>query len=392
MQLTKLSNKSINEIFELERSKKKFGLTNIKKFLKHLSNPEQSLKVIHVAGTNGKGSVSAMLSSCLIEAGYKVGMFTSPHLKKLNERFRINNKPISDKELDRLTKKINQLQKKYKIDLSFFETITTIAFLYFNEKKVDYAVLETGMGGRLDATNTTSPVLSVITNVSLDHKEILGNTVRKIAKEKAGIIKTVPVITSAANPALDVIRQTCKKNHAKLIIAKKRTLKTNLKGAYQQINASTAYAALKQLKIPESKIRSGLKKVQWHGRFEFLKNNILIDAAHNQDGIAALVKSIKQLKYKNLILILGLMQDKDAKAIIKTLKPLKPIPIITKANVSKAAAPDDIAKHLKEYIIIPNLKQAISYAKSIAAKKDLILITGSIYLIGEVKIKKSISV
>jgi len=383
MQLTNLSTKSVSQILELERSKKKFTLTNIKKFLKHLGSPQLSLNVIHVAGTNGKGSVASMLSSVLSQDA-KVGLFTSPHLIKVNERIQINNRPISDKDLDQLTKHIQSLQKKYKIQLTFFETITVIAFLYFKKHNVDYTILEVGMGGRLDATNTIeSPLLSIITNVGLDHQEILGNTIEKIAKEKAGIIRSAPVITNAQGTALETIKKICKKQNTQLILGKKTKFRSNLIGEFQKENTSTAVTALKHLKIPKKQIKSGLKKVRWPGRFE-KKKNIILDAAHNEQGFISLTNSIKKIKHKRLILVLGLMHDKDTKSIAKTLSALDPITILTKADVKRSADPKQLAKHFNNPIIIEDAKQAILKARSIAKKKDLILITGSIYLLGEI--------
>jgi dihydrofolate synthase/folylpolyglutamate synthase len=374
MHLTKLSNKSLNQIFSVERKKKKFNLNKTSKFLDRINHPEKDLKAIHVAGTNGKGSVCAMLNAVLQEAGYKVGMYTSPHLVKINERFRINNKLISNKELTKFTKKVNQLQKQHKINLSFFETLTVIAYLYFKEKKVGFAILETGLGGRLDATNTCNPLLTIITNISLEHTDILGSTIQQIAKEKAGIIKNnIPIITNASKQPLKIIKNIAKQKKAKLIKAK-NNVKTNLKGIFQIENAKTASTALKQLKIKQSAIKKGLNKVKWPGRFE-LKNKILLDCAHNPDGIKALMKSIKN---KNLTIIFGAMRDKNIKEMAKFLKYKKII--LTKIKIAKARTPKQMKKYFKNPILTNNLKQAINEAKKY---NNQILITGSIYLIGE---------
>jgi dihydrofolate synthase/folylpolyglutamate synthase len=373
MQLTKLSNKSLNQIFSIERKKKKFNLNKLNKFLDKTNHPEKQLKAIHIAGTNGKGSVCAMMNSVLTEAGYKVGMFTSPHLVKINERFRINNKLISNKELAKLTKKVNQLQKQLKIDLSFFETLTVIAYLYFKEKNPDYVILETGLGGRLDATNTCNPILTIITNISLEHTDVLGNTIQQIAKEKAGIIKkNIPVITNATKQPLKIIKQIAKKKNSKVIKAKNH-VKTNLKGIFQLENAKIASTALKQLKIPTKYIKKGLNKVIWPGRFD-VKQNIILDGAHNPAGIKALMKSIN---FKPTI-IFGAMQDKNIKEMAKFLKYKKII--LTKINIAKATSPKKMKKYFKEPILTNNLKQAIKQAKKY---NNQILITGSIYLVGE---------
>jgi dihydrofolate synthase/folylpolyglutamate synthase len=373
MQLTKLSNKSLNQIFSIERKKKKFNLNKLNKFLDKIDHPEKELKAIHVAGTNGKGSVCAMMNAVLTEAGYKTGMFTSPHLVKINERFRINNKLITDKELTKLTKRVNQLQKQHKIDLSFFETLTVIAYLYFKEKNPDYVILETGLGGRLDATNTCNPILTIITNISLEHTDVLGNTIQQIAREKAGIIKkNIPVVTNAAGIPLKIIKQIAKKNKAKIIKAK-NNVKTNLKGIFQLENAKTASTALKQLKIKQSVIKKGLNKVIWPGRFD-LKQDILLDGAHNPAGIKALMKSIN---FKPTI-IFGAMRDKNIKQMAKFLKYKKII--LTKANIAKTLDPNKIKQYFKNPILTNNLKQAIKEARKY---NNQILITGSIYLVGE---------
>jgi len=377
MRLTKLSNKSLNQIFSIERKKKKFNLNKINRFLDKINHPEKDMKVIHIAGTNGKGSVCAMMNAILAETGYKVGMFTSPHLVKINERFRINNKLITDKKLAKLTKKVNQLQKQHKINLSFFETLTIIAYLYFKEKNPDFVILETGLGGRLDATNTCSPILTIITNISLEHTDILGNTIQKIAKEKAGIIKNnIPVVTNASGLSLKIIKQIAKKHNSKLIKAK-NNMKTNLKGTFQTENAKIASTALKQLKIKQNYIKKGLNKVIWPGRFE-KKANILLDCAHNPAGIKALMRSIKMKP----IIIFGAMRDKNIKQMAKFLKYKKII--LTKANMAKAQEPAKIKKYFKDPILTNNLRQAVKEAGKLKQKNDLILITGSIYLIGEI--------
>jgi dihydrofolate synthase/folylpolyglutamate synthase len=383
MQLTNLSKKSLDAILTIEK-KKKFGLNKIKRFLKKLGNPEQDLDIIHIAGTNGKGSVCAMLSAVLQEAGYSVGMYTSPHLIKFNERIRVNGRLISDKDVEKIIEKLNSIEKKYKIKLTFFETATVAALIYFYEKNVDYVLLETGMGGRLDATNAVNPVLSVITNIGLEHTDYLGNTIKEIASEKAGIIKPkTTIITGAKGTALSIIKKIAKHKKAPLVVAKKQNLKINLKGRYQMENASTAYTILQHLNIHTRYIENGLKKIRWPGRFEFISKNILLDCAHNPEGIKALITSLKDLKYKDLIMVVGIMHDKNAASMLKKLKPLNPKLILTKADVSTAYSPKQLAKFYRNSIIIPNLKKAIEYAKNLASKDDLIVIAGSIYLVGE---------
>lgn len=386
---------TLDYIYNLKGSEHKgnFNLTlkNIKILLKKLGNPEKSLKVIHVAGTNGKGSVCAMLSSILKEAGYKVGMYTSPHLKDFRERCLINNKKISKEDLLKYFKKV----KPSITTQTFFEVITAIAFLYFKDKKVDYLVCEVGLGGRLDATNVVKPISSVITNIGLEHQEYLGETIEKIAHEKAGIIKNnTPVITGAKGPALKLIKKIAKKRNAKVYLEGKpiKGFPLRLRGEFQLENASIAIGTIEvlnqyyNLNIKKNTIKKGLLKTVWPGRLEFISKNILVDCAHNLDAIKALKKELKKIKrdYKKIYLIIGILKDKDYKNILRELTPLAQKVILVKAKIPRALEPEILAKHVKNPIIIKNPKKALRYAKEIAKNKDLILVTGSIYVVGEV--------
>ena len=365
----------------------KLGLSNIRKLLKKLNNPHKDLKFIHIAGTNGKGSCCAMISSILQEQGYRVGMYTSPHLISFKERIQINKKKIPKKEVIRLVKKLKPLITTH----TYFEVVTALAFQYFKDKNVDFVVAEVGMGGRLDATNVITPIISIITNISLEHKEHLGDTIEKIAFEKAGIVKkNIPTVTAAKDKALKVIKNICKKRNSKLSIVNiKENIHTNLNGHFQLINASTSLKTVQLLKqqgieISNQSITKGLKKVLWPGRMQFIKHNILLDCAHNPAAVKALVKEIKKLKYKNLILMIGILKDKDIKEMINELSPLANDIIITKPKTERATDPKQIAKHLENsYAIIPSIKNAVKFATSITKKEDLLLITGSIYTVGE---------
>jgi len=385
---------TIDYIYNLKGSehKGKFNLSlkNMNLLLKKLNNPEKSLKVIHVAGTNGKGSVCAMLSSILKEANYKVGMYISPHLKDFRERFIINNKKISEKDLITYFKKV----QPHITDQTFFEVITTTAFLYFKDKKVDYLVCEVGLGGRLDATNVTKPIISVITNIGLEHQEYLGKTIEKIAYEKAGIIKNkIPIITGAKGPALKVIKKIAKEKNSKIHISKKSTnFKLPLKGEFQKENASIAVQTIKilnkqGLNINNQTIKKGLLKTIWPGRLEFISKNTLVDCAHNLDAVKALKEEIKNIKknYKNIYLIIGILKNKDYKNMIKELEPLAKRIILTKPSIPRALDPKILAKEVtKSFVVIENPGKALEYTTKIAEKEDLILVTGSIYVVGDV--------
>lgn len=378
---------SVDYIYNLERHNKDFSLDNVKKVLKSIGNPEKKLRAVHVAGTNGKGSVCEMIERGLMEAGFKVGMYTSPHLQEFNERIRINEELIAEEELGRLTDRLKQIQEDTGVELTFFEAATVIAFIYFEEKKVDYAVVEVGMGGRLDATNVLKPLVSVITNISLDHQNILGETVEKIAHEKAGIIKKeTPVVTNASGEVLEVIREYCFEKNCHLIIPETiEDVELGMQGSYQIENAATAIAVLKELGVKGTAIYEGLLKAKWPGRFEFVKDNILLDCAHNPKGMKTMLESVKELEYEKIYLILGIMQKADHKGIIAEVKKSDAKIIITKPNMKNALPIEELKGEFENATTSKSLKEAISIAKKKASDKDLILITGSIFLIGEAR-------
>jgi len=435
----------------------RLGLKNIRKLLKLLGNPEKRLKIIHIGGTNGKGSVGAFLFYILKEAGYKVGLYTSPHLIDFRERIRINNRLISKKELTRLVKEVYRLPfTVYGFQPTFFEITTALALKYFADQRVDFAILEVGMGGRLDATNITKPLVSVITNVDFEHTEYLGKSLKKIAYEKCGIIKEgTPVITAEnKEEVLRVIEETCRKNRARLYRVGKEikfrsqmsdlrcqisdvrcqtfniegfhdsyeNLRISLLGKHQLLNAACAIGTMELLrpkvhpvrgkspqatasdlyrrtsngvKITKEEIRKGLAKTTWPGRLEVKRYTvngkrltIILDGAHNVAGAKALKKTIKDcFDYKRLILLLGILKSKDIKGIVAQLAPLASRIIITKPQTPRAVEPEEIAEIAKEYsrslVTKKKISQAIRQATSYAESEDIILITGSLYTVGE---------
>ena len=393
--------KIVNYLYSLETPEIKLGLDSINSLLGEIGNPEKSLRCIHVAGTNGKGSVCSMIFYILREAGFKAGMYTSPHLKKFNERIRINDDLITDGEIARCFLKI----KPHIKNQSFFEITTAMAFLYFKEQNVDYAVLEVGLGGRLDATNVVTPLISVITNIGLEHTDILGKTIEKISFEKAGIIKkNVPIVTGANGKALGAIRQISKARNAPLFLPDKfEDVKFDyLSGAFQQRNkdiALTTIGILKnfhKIKISRKQIICGIKKTKWKGRLEFLSKNVLIDCAHNPDGFKILMNELliikKDRKIKNFIFVLGMQNDKDIGEMLRIISPLASAVIFTKSESGKASKPEELArifnrinknkKIIKKITINP--KKALDCAKKISGKNDLVVVAGSIYMVGEV--------
>ncbi|MCU0666356.1 MAG: bifunctional folylpolyglutamate synthase/dihydrofolate synthase [Candidatus Omnitrophica bacterium] len=404
-------------------------LERIKDFLSLIGNPQESLRVIHVAGSKGKGSTSAFIAQILKEAGFKTGLYTSPHLSDFRERIRvfscqpsaISLQPkefegmIEKKDLTRLVKKLRPKIEQYNRilkygPLSFFEAYTALAFVYFKEKKVDFAVLETGMGGRLDATNTTNAQVCVITPISYEHTDKLGKTLRQIAREKAGIIKSEirnpksesakPIVICAPQEkeALDVIRKRCIDVGAKIYEIKKNKLtqfKTQLLGFHQQINANVAKEAVKALsyfgaKISDSKIRKGLAGTFWPGRCEVISQKpfIVLDGAQNKASAKALKEAIRaNFRYNKLILVLGISQDKDIRGICAQLRTLAGTVILTKSSNPRATEPKVLARYFpkKDTRQTSGVKEALCLAKEEAKEKDLILVTGSLFVVGEAR-------
>ncbi len=391
--------KILKYLYSLESPEIKLGLDAIQLLLDKIGNPEKKLKCIHVTGTNAKGSVCAMLFYALKEAGYKVGLYTSPHLKMFNERIRINDKFITDKEIVEYFLKV----KQHITNQSFFEITTAMALLYFGGKNIDFAILEVGLGGRLDATNVVTPLVSVITNVGLEHTELLGKTIEKIAFEKAGIIKqNVPVVTCAKGKALKVVRKIAEERGTSLFITRKYpVIKFKyLNGEFQQNNKDITLTTLNilkkfhKIKITQKQIINGLKKTQWPGRLQFISKNVLVDCAHNHDGFEILKKELSIIKMrrkiKNFIFVVGIQSDKDYGSMLMTIQPIVSTLVFTKSNNPKAEYPKNLSRVFRIFNKKPikikttkNPKNALAYAKKIAGKNDLVVVAGSIYMVGE---------
>ncbi len=417
------NNEALVYLEGLEKFGSRFGLDREEKLLSGLGNPHRGLKCILVAGTNGKGSVCAFLGSILKEAGFKTGMYISPPLKRFNERISINGRTISDEDATRLIIKIKRIIKEKNIEITHFEFITAMAFEYFREKNVDFAVLEVGMGGRLDATNVANALVSVITRVELEHTEFLGKTIHEIAFEKAGIVKENGVLVTAESKkdALDVIEKKCDEKNSKLIQIGRdvkfkkiesgireqifdvdgffrhyKNLKIKMLGDFQLTNATTALAVIEALNfynfnVDEKAIRKGLLKTEWPGRMQIVgkKPFIVLDCAHNLDGIRALKSSlVKLFNHEKLILVIGISKDKDYGKMIREIGPVCDTVIATKSKSARALEPvkitEDARRYCSDIIIKRNVQSALEYAKSIAGKNDLICVTGSIFVVSEV--------
>ena len=407
---------ALEYLYTLQKFGIKFGLSKTSNLLKSLSNPQNGQKYIHIAGTNGKGSVAAICASIFIEAGLRVGVYSSPHLVRFTERFRINNNEITQEKVIALIDELKNVIDKSEPP-TFFEAATAMAIAYFAREKTDIAIMETGMGGRLDATNVISPILCVITNISMEHQFYLGSRLSDIAGEKGGIIKNgVDVITGAAQPGvLNVFKSICEKKRAPLLQVGKdiryrltdsgfhyygikhrlNRLELGLKGHFQGRNAAIALAVVEVLKekgveISNNDIREGLKNVSWPGRMHVLgrRPDILLDGAHNPAAIRVLSASIKtDFKYKRLILVLGVMEDKEIGQILKGIVPLSDYVIYTRPVYPRAADPEDLmaeAAFLKKPgEAIHCLTDALDRAMEIAGPKDLIVVCGSLFTVGE---------
>jgi dihydrofolate synthase/folylpolyglutamate synthase len=366
----------LDYLYSLHRYGSKLGLEKITDVMNKLGNVQNKLKIIHVAGTNGKGSVCAMLSSILQQAGYSVGMFTSPHLIDFRERIQLNREIICEKDALQIFEKV----KKTGVELTFFEFTTAMAFLYFSEKTHDYTILEVGMGGRLDATNIVKPITSVITTISFDHTNMLGNTLEKISQEKAGIIKeNVPLFTTVNNK---VIKDVCKEKNAKLCLVNNKE-NTNLNGEFQKTNAAVAAAVARYLKIKENCIKNGLMHVKWPARLEFIEKNVLLDCGHNSEGIKNIARFVEKHKHRKLIIVFGVMRDKNYKEMLDSLPKFDKI-IFTKPQIERSLGPEELKKTIPTGVIMEDVAVAYEYAKGVATKDDLVLICGSCYLAGEV--------
>ena len=371
-------------------------LSRMEAFCSHLNSPEKKIKTIHIAGTNGKGSTAHMIASVLQEAGYRVGLYTSPHLRDFRERIKINGAFIEKQYIVKFIQ--NNLNYFDLTSLSFFEMTVGLAFSYFFDKKVDYAVIEVGMGGRLDGTNLILPELSIITNIGFDHTQFLGNTLPEIANEKAGIIKpkTPLIIGETHEKTKEVFIERAKMLNSQIIFADQQKFvgfSSDLKGSYQKKNIQTASIALLRLKIDPKIINSGLMKVipntGIQGRWQILANNPLTiaDVAHNQEGLDYVIPQIKSQSYNKLHLVLGFVKDKVAEKLIK-LFPENAIFYFAAPNIPRALPIADLEKVSNNlnlnFKTFPTVAQAMSKAQSMAGSNDLIYVGGSTFVVAEI--------
>ena len=407
----------VEHLDELKILDIRFSLGPISRFLERLNRPQNAYGTVLVGGTNGKGSIAAMVASVLSCGGFRVGLYTSPHLIDVRERIRIDGEIISQEEMDAWIERVKAHSTE---DLTYFEFLTALAFLYFREMKVDIAILEVGMGGRLDATNVVSPLVSVVSNVSLDHTEYLGKRLEDIALEKSGIIKNAGVcINGVKQRRLQRLLEEISRTKGATIYNLGREITVDvhtdgsfsyqgigmrydnlfcsLKGRHQIENAAVALGvievlAMKGFRIDDDAVFKGIHDVKWEGRLEVIKHSpaVLLDGAHNAGGTAALACALKEeFSYKKLIFIFGVLKDKDNKAMLKKLLPLGDRLILTTPDTERAMPPEALLPVAKRYLrkieIVKKPREALKRALSIADKNDLICVTGSLYLVGEIK-------
>ncbi|MDU2688113.1 bifunctional folylpolyglutamate synthase/dihydrofolate synthase [Paeniclostridium sordellii] len=416
-------------IHESHKFGMRLGLENIKKLLELLGNPQDNLKIIHVAGTNGKGSTCSFISTILKQSGYKVGLYTSPFLETFTERIRVNGENIPENEVGNI---VNIIKEKIEIMVkeghdypTEFEIVTAMAFYYFNKESVDFVALEVGLGGRYDATNVIEkPIATVITSISLDHVGILGDTLDKIAFEKGGIIKENcdVIVYPQKNEASKVLKEICNEKNAKYIecdfkdITLKKSninfqkfdciinnkeykdLQINLIGDHQVKNSVVALTTIELIKnkleilISEENLRKGLMETKWPGRIEKIKENpmFIIDGAHNEEGAESLAKSIdKYFKGKNKILLIGMLEDKDINSVLDILIPGFNSVITTTPDNPRAIdaikLKEKIEKYNIEVICKEDINDAVKYVIENSKEDDVIISAGSLYMIGHVR-------
>jgi dihydrofolate synthase/folylpolyglutamate synthase len=422
---------TISYLFGLQKQGIKFGLTTSRGLLALLGGPQERFRSVHVAGTNGKGSTAAFLASILRAAGYRVGLYTSPHLIDFTERIRVNGEPVSRGRVVELAARVRQAAAGLQapdgsgpVMPTFFEVTTAMAFAHFAENGVELAVVEAGMGGRLDSTNVITPLVSVITNIDLEHTEFLGQTIEAIASEKAGIIKQgIPVVTGAVQPeAVAVLEREAARQGAPLhrlpehlgpervrtgaetlfdyrgIDASYRDLRTGMIGKHQAGNASLAIAAVECLRrarvdVPEAALRDGIGRTAWEGRLERMAERpaIYLDGAHNPASAAVLAEALRELKagYRRLVLVIGILKDKDHRGILERLLPLADRVVATRPAYDRAMTADALAAEVRrvhgDVAAAATVADALARAREDAGENDLIVVTGSLYTVGDAR-------
>ena len=397
---------AIKFLYDLQLFGSKLGLENTLQLAALAGNPHRRLRFIHVAGTNGKGSTCAMLESIYRAAGLRVGLFTSPHLVAFGERIQVNRRPIGEADVARLAAEMQALPGQFAADAhpTFFEVVTMMALRYFAEQECDLVIWETGLGGRLDATNIVTPLASVITNIQFDHQQWLGDTLERIASEKAGIIKPgVPVITAVDNPeAFRILFETARKQDApfRLITWAQtenhpmRGLQLSLLGEHQRLNAAvaahTVMALADEIPVSHETIRAGLSRVEWPGRLQLVERapgrKLLLDGAHNI-GSAGMLRTALHTYFetRELTFILGILRDKDWLPMCEILAPLAARILLVPVSSRRSATPEELLPACRAANPAATVEACDSLAEALhrAQNDSFVVVTGSLYLVGE---------
>jgi dihydrofolate synthase/folylpolyglutamate synthase len=419
---------AVEWLFQVRRFGPERTLDPIIRLAGLLGDPQNSYKSIHITGTNGKGSTSAMIASILRAAGYRVGLFTSPHLERFTERIMVDGEEIPEEDVVRLTRLIKPLIERLnaepqRVHPLFFDIVTAMAFKYFEEMQVDFAVLEVGMGGRLDATNIVNPLVSVITNISLEHTQVLGDTVLKIAYEKAGIIKPNSVLVTATqdDSVYALFKERCKSINTKIHrvgsditfrglggdlhyqsfkvngLKGSYTLRTPLLGSYQLYNAATAIGAIESLsyskiEISVTAIARGLAEVSWPGRLEVMQEHplVVLDSAKDAEATRALSEAVDELPHRKLIAVISMSSDKNIPEMIRHLASVTDEFIVTSHSVMGRAAERDfiggeVDKYVLPWVSVEKVEDAVNAALFKAGRDDMILVAGSVFVVGEAR-------
>jgi dihydrofolate synthase/folylpolyglutamate synthase len=405
----------LDHIYSLGRFGMRPGLERISSLLEKLGNPQSTFRSVHVAGTNGKGSTSCMMASILREGGYRVALFTSPHLIGFTERIRVNGEEIAERDVVRLGRTVMAAAPA---ETTFFEMVTAMACLHFAEQQVDLAIMEAGMGGTFDATNALEGILSVITSISLDHSEYLGSSVAAIAREKAGIIKaTRPVVLSCQEPAVAAeIQMRCHELNSPLYTCGEHFhgewrenklsyrglsvsldgLTMGLRGSYQLFNGATALAAVEVLaregfSVPTAAMAAGMEKASWPGRMELIGSSprILLDGAHNPAGGKALAEALADIPRRRLLLVCGVMGDKDLNGILGPILPMADEVFAVAPRLPRALPSIDLVKYCRQHGVSArdsgSVGAGLAAACGMTGEDDLVLVCGSLFTVGEAR-------
>jgi dihydrofolate synthase/folylpolyglutamate synthase len=398
----------VDDIYALQKSLGRMSLQPIIDMMQQLDDPHTAFRSVHIAGTNGKGSTTRILAAMLEEAGYTVGTYTSPHLMDFRERVRVNGDPIPP---DRVATYYQEIAEQ-DIDLSFFEFTTALAFMHFAEEDIDIAVIEAGIGGRLDATNIITPDVSVITNVSEDHENWLGETPEQIAYEKAGIIKEqTPIVCGASGSPRNVIEEVAAEQDAPLHVVEDRidaerqeesagltvtvadkTFETDIIADYQVDNINTAMTAcdlIKDYAVASDDMQRALAMLEIDGRMERIADHplVLLDGAHNPSGMRQAAQTIEELQQGKTITVTSIMGDKNYASMMDEIESFADLILVSEADIDRAAEPDDLADCITDtdYEVEPEIRETVRKALELASAEDTIVFTGSLYFIGDVK-------